>query len=155
VTKFNLSKKSLKNLEYVHEDLCLVVNRAIELTDTDFMVFEGYRSVTRQKALVKAGASHTMNSRHLSGHAVDLVPVLTGMPRWDWPLCYRVAEAMKLAALEYSIPIVWGGVWDRILNGFEKSCEDEVMDYVARRRNLGDRAFIDGPHFELPRENYP
>ena len=155
MTKFNLSKKSLKNLEFVHNDLCLVVNRAIELTDTDFMVFEGYRSVTRQKALVKAGASWTMNSRHLTGHAVDLVPVLTGMPRWDWPLCYRVAEGMKMAALEYNIPVVWGGVWDRVLNGFEKSCEDEVADYVVRQKRRGEKARIDGPHYEIDRINYP
>lgn len=152
--RFNLSKKSLKNLEYVHDDLCLVVNRAIEITDTDFMVFEGYRSVDRQKALVKAGASHTMNSRHLTGHAVDLVPVLTGLPRWDWPLCYRVAEGVRLAAVEFNIPIVWGGVWDRVLNGFEKSCEAESNAYAARQHGRGERAFLDGPHFQLPRENY-
>lgn len=155
MTKFSLSKKSMKNLEFVHEDLCLIVNRALELTDTDFMVFEGYRSVDRQKALVKSGASRTMNSRHLSGHAVDLVPVLTGMPRWDWPLCYRVAEAVKLAAIDYGTPVIWGGVWDRTINGFEKPCEDEVSDYVLRCKSAKIKPFLDGPHFELPRENYP
>jgi len=155
MSSFNLSAKSLKNLEYVHSDLSYVVMRAIEITDTDFMVFEGLRSVTRQKELVKAGASKTMNSRHLTGHAVDLVPFLNGEPRWDWPLCYRVTEAVKIAAIEYSTPIVWGGVWDRLLNGFEKTCEDEVSDYVIRCKSRGEKPFIDGPHFELSKENHP
>ena len=155
MSKFRLSKYSLDALEYVHDDLCHVVRRAIELTDTDFMVFEGLRTVTRQKELVKAGASKTMNSRHLTGHAVDLVPMMGNKPRWDWPLCYRVAEAMKLAAIEYGTPIVWGGAWDRTINGFEKSCGEEVEDYVFRQKKRGERAFIDGPHYELPRENYP
>jgi len=153
--KFSLSKESLEKLEYVHDDLCLVVKRAIELTDTDFTVMEGLRTVTRQKELVKAGASHTMNSRHLTGHAVDLVPMLGNHPRWDWPLCYRVAEAVKLSAQEYAIPVVWGGVWDRLLNGLEKSCEEEVNDYIVRQKSRSERVFIDGPHFQIPRESYP
>lgn len=153
--KYRLSQKSLKNLEYVHEDLCLIVHRAIDITDCDFMVFEGLRTVERQKLLVKSGASRTMRSRHLTGHAVDLVPVLNGEPRWDWPLCYRVANAVRVAAQEYHTPVVWGGVWDRCLNGLEKELDDEVSDYIFRCRHDNIKPFVDGPHYELPRESYP
>lgn len=152
--KFNLSKKSLEKLEYVHDDLANVVMRAIELTDTDFMVFEGHRTVTRQKELYKAGASRTMNSRHLTGHAVDLVPVIGGAPHWNWPLCYRVAAAVRLAALERETPIVWSGVWDRLLNGLEGPLIEEVTDYVVRQKKRAESVFIEGVHFELPRETY-
>ena len=153
--KFKLSSKSIDNLEYVHEDLCHVVMRSIEITDCDFMVFEGLRTIERQKELVSMGASRTMRSRHLTGHAVDLVPVYNGTPRWDWPLCYRVAEAMRVAAKEYAVPLVWGGVWDRCLNGLEKDLGDEMTDYIFRCKHANIKPFADGPHFELPRENYP
>ena len=59
-------------LEGVHPDLVKVVHRAAALSDIDFTVLEGLRTVARQKQLVKAGASKTMNSRHITGHAVDL-----------------------------------------------------------------------------------
>lgn len=153
--RFKLSDSSLQKLDYVHDDLAHVVLRAIEITDCDFMVFEGLRTVARQKELVKSGASRTMNSRHLSGHAVDLVSVLGTEPRWDWPLCYKVAEAVRIAAQEYKTPVVWGGVWDRLLNGLTGPLDDEVTEYVVRCKGRKERPFLDGPHFQLPRENYP
>jgi len=70
---FKLGKKSRERLIGVHPDLIRVVERAIELTDVDFTVLEGIRSKSRQEKLVASGASQTMNSRHLTGHAVDLV----------------------------------------------------------------------------------
>jgi peptidoglycan L-alanyl-D-glutamate endopeptidase CwlK len=94
----------------------------------EFTVTEGLRSAERQRRLVAAGASRTLNSRHLSGHAVDLAAKVGGKVRWDWPLYARLAEAMKTAASELNLPLVWGGDW---------------------------RSFRDGPHFELPREAYP
>jgi peptidoglycan L-alanyl-D-glutamate endopeptidase CwlK len=103
-----------------------VVKRAIEITDKDFTVIEGIRNINRQRELVKTGKSTTMNSRHLTGHAVDMVP---------WPIDWNdlerfevVSEAMKKAADELDIPIVWGGDW---------------------------KSFYDGPHFELNRKSYP
>lgn len=150
----HLSPKSLRRLEQAHPDLRAVVCRAIEITDTDFTVNEVVRTVERQKQLVQAGASRTMNSRHLTGHAADLVPWLGG-PRWDWPLCLRVARAVQLAAREQDAIIVWGGAWDRALNGLGDDLEAEVEGYVTRRRALGMKAFIDGPHYELARDIYP
>ena len=32
---------------------------------------------------------------------------------------------------------------------------DEVAAYVARRKAAGKKAFLDGPHFELPASVYP
>lgn len=125
---FKLSRRSLDALKGVHPDLVAVVKRAIELTSVDFVVTEGLRTLARQKKLVAEGASKTMNSRHLTGHAVDLAPWLGGTVRWDWPLFYKLADAMKQAAAELKVPLVWGGDW---------------------------RTFKDGPHFELDRKKYP
>lgn len=125
---FVLSKKSQDRLTGVHPDLVRVVKRAIEITTVDFAVLEGVRSKARQEQLVKAGASQTMNSRHLTGHAVDLGAYVSGSVRWDWPLYYKIADAVKQAAAELGVPIEWGGDW---------------------------RKFKDGPHFQLPHKEYP
>lgn len=154
MSQFILSKKSLSRLEGVHDDLVRVVKRAIEFTQIDFTVLEGVRSKARQAQLVASGASKTMDSRHLTGHAVDLAAYVAGSPRWDWPLYHKLAEAVQQAAIELGTPVVWGGVWDKLLNDLGDT-EDEVAQYVVRRKALGKKAFIDGPHFELSRKEYP
>lgn len=125
---YSLSKKSRDRLSGVHPDLAKVVERAIEITEVDFAVLEGVRSKARQEQLVAAGASQTMNSRHLTGHAVDLGAMVSGTVRWDWPLYFKVADAMKNAAVELGTPLEWGGDWKK---------------------------FKDGPHFQLPFKEYP
>jgi len=125
---YNLSKKSRDRLAGVHPDLVKVVERAIEITEIDFAVLEGVRSKTRQEQLVKAGASQTVRSRHLTGHAVDLGAYVAGSVRWDWPLYHKLAVAVKQAAAELQIPIEWGGDWT---------------------------TFKDGPHWQLPWKEYP
>ena len=125
---YTLGRRSRFNLSGVHPDLVKVVERAIEITTVDFMVIEGVRTPERQKQLVEAGASQTLNSRHITGHAVDLAAWVGGEIRWDWPLYPKIASAMQLAAAELRIPIEWGGNWKR---------------------------FKDGPHFQLPRKEYP
>lgn len=125
---FSLSQKSKDRLSGVHPDLVKVVHRAIEVTTCDFAVLEGVRSLARQEQLVKAGASQTMKSRHLTGHAVDIGAYVNGSVRWDWPLYGQLATAMKKAAAELSIPLEWGGDW---------------------------KTLKDGPHFQLPWKDYP
>lgn len=125
---FKLSTRSRKRLEGVHPDLVRVVERAIQITPVDFTVTEGLRSVTRQAELKRAGASQTMNSRHLSGKAVDVAAMIGRDVRWDWPLYPKIADAFKQAALELGVSIVWGGDWTSLK---------------------------DGPHFELDRKAYP
>ena len=125
---FKLSQKSLDRLTGVHPDLVDVVMLAIGKSEVDFAVLEGVRSLARQEQLVKAGASKTLRSRHLTGHAVDLGAIVSGQVRWDWPLYHKIADAVKEAAAELSIPVEWGGDW---------------------------RSFPDGPHFQLPWQEYP
>lgn len=70
---FRLSSRSLARLDGVHPDLIRVVKRAIQITPVDFGITEGLRTKERQKELVAKGASRTLKSRHLTGHAVDVV----------------------------------------------------------------------------------
>lgn len=124
---YGLSQASLANLTGVHPDLVRVVKRAIAISTVDFRVQQGLRSKSEQQMLVKKGASRTLNSRHLTGHAVDLVAMLGGEVRWDWPLYHQIAKAMKAAAKDLNVSITWGGDWK----------------------------FKDGPHFELSWKQYP
>ena len=125
---FKLGSRSLARLEGVHPDLVRVAHHAIGISEVDFTVTEGLRTTKRQEQLVAAGASKTMRSRHLTGHAIDLAPIIAGQVRWDWPPFYKIAEAMKTAAAAEGVPIEWGGDW---------------------------RTFKDGPHWQLPWADYP
>jgi len=125
---YSLGLKSKLRLQGVHPDLVKVVERAIEITRVDFTVLEGIRTETRQRKLVKKGASTTMRSRHLTGHAVDLGAYVDGTVRWDWPLYYTIADAMKQAAQELKVDMEWGGDW---------------------------KSFPDGPHYQLSWKSYP
>lgn len=141
---FKLSKRSMDRLTGVHPDLVAVVHRAISRTEVDFAVLEGLRTEARQRQLVKAGASKTMNSRHLTGHAVDLGAWVGGSVRWDWPLYLKIAEAMRAAAAELGTPVRWGGTW-----GLLENINGPITSEVLHKR------FPDGPHFELWRQSYP
>ena len=119
---FKLSQRSLDRMKGVDERLVNVVKRAIEISEVDFCVTEGLRTVERQKQLVAAGASQTMKSKHIEGKAVDLAAIVGGKIRWDWPLYVKIGDAMKRASEILNIPIVRG------------------MDWVTLK---------DGPHFQL------
>lgn len=123
------SQRSMTSLSGIHPDLRRVIDRALQDSPLDFAVIEGLRTRKRQEQLVASGASQTMNSRHLTGHAVDLLPLdpITGKGEFAWPLYDQLGPAVKTAAKKEGVPIVWGGDWT---------------------------SFKDGPHFELDRRVY-
>lgn len=150
-TGFTWGKRSKAELVGVRKELVECATLALmQYTRIDFMCFDGLRTQEDQARHVKNGVSRTMNSKHLVGDAVDLVPIIGGVPKWDWNGCYEVACAMDAAATHLGIAnrIVWGGSWDRTLadyGGDASKYAEAVSDY--RRRNPR-RTFIDGPHFE-------
>lgn len=123
-----LGSRSRAKLKGVHPDLVRVVELALSYSPHDFTITEGLRTVARQRELKAAGASQTMNSRHITGHAIDFAVLVGGKVRWDWPLYGQVAEAFLRAAKELNVPIIWGGDW---------------------------KSLRDGPHVELDRKRYP
>ncbi len=106
-----LGKTSREKLDGVKPDLIKVVKRANEITEIDFAVLEGVRSLHRQTELYVAKVSPTMNSKHLTEEAVDLVAIVAGMVRWNFHLYEKINEAMQRAACELDVEIVWGGDW--------------------------------------------
>lgn len=109
MAKFILGDRSTKNLVGVNADLVKVVKRALELSPVDFTVIEGLRTKERQAELMKQGFTRTLNSRHIIGEAVDIVPLPVD---WKNPKPFGlVAEAMKKAADELGVKVTWGGDW--------------------------------------------
>lgn len=123
MNKYIFSKHSLYELQGVNVKLANIVLRALPKCEIDFRVTEGLRSLDRQKKLVKAGRSKTINSRHLTGNATDLVPINNGVPDWtDDGSFEKIYAAMKEAADELGFTFEWGGHWEN---------------------------FVDKPHFQL------
>lgn len=122
---FRFSKRSQTHLETLDPDLQQIAQQALELSRVDFTIISGKRNMAEQRALVRAGKSQTLNSRHLTGKALDFVPIDpdTGKGKFDRALAAEVAIAFYEAARKLDIPITWGGVW---------------------------RNFEDIPHIELP-----
>lgn len=123
-----LKQLSIDRLASCHPDLQRVIYRAAEISSIEFIVTEGLRSLDRQKILVSKGASKTLKSRHLTGHAVDLACLIDGNVCWDWPMYINLAKDVKEAAKIEGVPIEWGGDWV---------------------------TFKDGPHYQLPWSKYP
>jgi peptidoglycan L-alanyl-D-glutamate endopeptidase CwlK len=125
---FVLGVGSQARLKGVHPDLVRVVQCAIQISEIDFAVVEGLRTQARQRELVATGASQSVRSRHLTGHAVDLAPYEGRQVHWDWPRFRKLAPAVFQAAKDCNVPIEWGGNWT---------------------------SFADGPHWQLPWSVYP
>lgn len=127
---------SRARLQGIHPDLRRVMDRALQTAPFPFRVIDGLRTVARQKELVRIGASKTMRSRHLTGHAVDIVPLvdldrdgkLETEELFSWPLLRKLAPVVKAAAAAEGVAIEWGGDW---------------------------KSFPDGPHWQLSWKAYP
>ena len=147
---FKLSQRSLDKLDGVNPKLVAVVQKAILLTKIDFGVTYGLRTVEEQEKLVAAGRSQTMKSKHITGHAVDLMAYVDGKGCWELNVYDDLADAMAKAARDEGVAIRWGAAWHiNDICMYKGTMEQAMMDYIDLRRSEGKRPFIDGPHFEL------
>lgn len=129
---FRFGKKSEEKLASVHRDLSRVARKALELSPVDFGITEGLRSEEKQKQLVAEGASKTMKSKHLTGHAIDIACFVDGEITWDLEYYKVVANAFALASNECKVNLRWGGSW-------------KVNNFILDPENK----FVDAVHFEL------
>lgn len=151
---FKFGQSSEKELVGVDSRLVRVTRRALEICEQDFLVFDGLRTQAEQQMLVKRGMSKTLNSKHLVGLAVDLVPYIDGKPTWDWLGCAKIAFAVDRAAMEQGVDhlITWGGAWDRQLNDFGGSLEKYMAEVELYKKRHAGKDFIDGPHFQIEKK---
>lgn len=127
IKKYKFGEMSLQNLAEVHPDLQRVAARALELSSIDFAVTDGLRTQKEQEENIKNGVSQTRNSRHLDGHAIDVVAIVDGRANWQWNFYEQIATAFKRAASELGVVVEWGGDW---------------------------KSFKDGCHFQLSRKTH-
>lgn len=123
-----LTARDESRLVGLHPDLVKVIRRAAAVTDIPFAVIEGMRTIETQRKYVAKGASKTLKSRHLTGHAIDIAPMIDGKITWAWPVYRNLAPIVKAAASAVGVKVEWGGDW---------------------------RTFQDGPHWQLPWKEYP
>lgn len=154
---FILDQHSNNNLKGVHPSLVAVVQDMAKNGQMPFLfgISQGLRTLAQQKADVANGKSQTMASRHLDGHAIDFVVLNNGQPSWAWNQYYVLADQMRAAGLRCSIPLIWGGCWDRETADYTDTAAHESAAYVLRSKAHGGPGFIDGPHLELPIRVYP
>ena len=150
-TGFRWGKSSLAELQGVKEELVECATLALtRFSAVDFRCHDGLRTLEEQRRHVRNGTSRTMNSKHLKGLAVDLVPVIGGVLKWDWEGCYEIAYAMDQAATYMNIAkhIRWGGAWDRVLADYGNDRHAYKKEVQAYQNRHPGPDFIDGPHFE-------
>jgi peptidoglycan L-alanyl-D-glutamate endopeptidase CwlK len=147
---FKLSKRSHDRLFGVDPRLVAVVETAIGITKVDFGVTEGLRTRETQEMYVRTGKSQTMNSKHLTGEAVDLVAFVDGKVSWELNLYDEIADAMRMAALGHNLPLRWGAAWNiQDIRKWDGSMESAMVYYIDERRRMNRRPFIDAPHWEI------
>ena len=146
---FKLSERSINNLVDVDHCLQTIVHHAITITVIDFGVTEGLRSVETQRKYFESGASQTMNSKHLTGDAVDLIAYVEGRYTWKSVWYDEMADAMCTAAREHGKGLRWGGAWH--IPDITKYCgtmEEATQEYITLRVSQGRKPFLDYPHYE-------
>jgi peptidoglycan L-alanyl-D-glutamate endopeptidase CwlK len=149
------SSRSWNRLQGVHPDLVEVTNTALQLSSVDFGITQGLRTVEQQREYVRTGKSKTMKSRHLTGHAVDVIAYVNGKYTYEpFDLYTQIAEAFRAASVQHKVPVLWGAAWLRSLDTYS-SASVALSDYVDTRRTEGRKPFLDGPHFQLTWKDYP
>ncbi|TQI81596.1 D-alanyl-D-alanine carboxypeptidase-like protein [Serratia fonticola] len=128
IPEIQFTTRSEQHLLGVHPDLVRVMRLALRYSLVPFSITEGVRSMARQRELLREGKTQTLRSRHLTGHAVDVVAMPAGTVSWVWDYYAQIAVAVRRAARECGIDVEWGGEW---------------------------KTLKDGPHFQLSFKDYP
>ena len=150
---FKFSITSIGRMEGVNPKLIRVVDTALMEAKVDFSVISGVRTLAEQKELVAKGFSWTLNSKHLTGHAIDLAPWIEGESKWTYTFYDDLFRSMRLGAIGHGMKIRWGGAWhlDDIREWQGTGCElvDDYKRFYHATNPQGEGPSIDAPHFEI------
>lgn len=127
-------KVSIERLKGIHPDLRKLADAVLQAAPWPIRVTEGLRTLERQKQLVAIKASKTMNSRHLTGHAIDVVPYID----LDRDGKIETEELYNKELFRQLIPIA-------------KDCAEKLGTEMVWGYDWG----WDMPHWELNRRYYP
>lgn len=121
---FKFSTRSKKNLEGVNPVLVSIVTESLSRSPFDFIVVEGLRTLETQKIYLAQKRTRTLDSYHITGHAIDIALLVNGKVNYDLANYKKVAQVFKEVAKEKRVSLTWGGDW---------------------------KGLVDGPHFQIPR----
>ncbi len=142
---YKFGKTSKIRLATCNKDIQVIMNESISISNVDFGIAEGERSLEKQLQYFNEGKSKIDGVRKKSKHnyspslAVDIYPYFNSGAKWDNEhLSYLSGIIHAVSEMLYSSgkikhKIRWGGNWD--------------MDGII----LLDQSFDDRPHFELVR----
>ena len=121
IRKMELNTRSKNNLKGVHPALINVVNKSAEivtekLPNYHFVITDGVRTLERQKQLLAEKKTKTLNSKHLTGHAVDIAVFIDGKITWDLKEYKLVVSLFKEAAKELNVEIECGADWIKFID---------------------------------------
>lgn len=119
------NKRSLQNLKGVHPTLVKLMKTAILSSPFPFVITEGCRSLERQKQLLKEKKTRTLQSYHLTGHAVDIAIKVGEKITWEYRYYEAVAKHIQKIAHRQHILITWGGTWKNLVDACHFQLEEE------------------------------
>lgn len=127
------SNRTKNNLKGVHPDLIMVITYALAISEVDFFVNEGVRTLQRQQELYAQGrtvkgsivtnvdgvskkSNHQVKSDGY-GHAVDIYQTIWNnkIPNSD-PSWEKMFKAIKTASLNLGIPVTIGAYWTKFID---------------------------------------
>lgn len=141
--KFKFGSTSQRRLLTCHSDLIQIMGSAIIISDIDFGIAEGHRSIELQQQYFNEGKSKidgiTRKGKHnyTPSLAVDIYAYVNNKAVWDKETISYLAGIIQACAVilfkegKINHIIRWGGNWDM---------DGEI---------LYDQSFDDRPHFEL------
>lgn len=144
-----LSFSSKIKLDTCVQPLITLMEASIENAPFEFRITCGIRSQAEQDELLRIGASRIKSSKHQIGCAVDIVPWINNVPRWDWSLYFKLATHIREVAKQLDINIIWGGSWNQNFTNTVVNPEILQKLYIQKCKDARKKPFLDGPHFEL------
>lgn len=156
MNKYKLGKRSLANLATCHEDLRLIVNEAIKVSQVDFTIIEGARSKERQQHLFNTGKSkvnplnytqkelitkgmHVTNQYREFSDAFDFIAYVPNKPKLAFDavhLLYLIGVFTSVAERLHQE----GRISHHLRSGANWDMDGELKY---------DQTFFDAPHVEL------
>lgn len=127
-------KVSVERRKGVHPDLLKLADAVLQAAPWPLRITEGLRTLERQKQLLAAKATKTLNSRHLTGHALDIVPYID----LDRDGKIETEELYNKRLFDVLIPIA-----------------KQEAERLGIKTTFGYDWGWDSPHWELDRRVYP
>lgn len=108
---FTLTDADRGNLVGVDARLVQLAERLAEISPIPFKITEGVRTLARQQQLYAEKKTKTLKSKHLTGMAIDIVPIVQGRVSWQWKHYTPLIKTAKQVARDMGLRVKFGYDW--------------------------------------------